>query len=41
MQVTARLLRGCGEHAGDGGIGALQGREPQLGWCVGVLQWID
>ena len=41
MEVTVRLLRGRGEHAGYGGISALQGREPKLGWCVGVLQWID
>ena len=38
MEVTARLPRGRGEHAGYGGIGALQRREPKLGRCVGVLQ---
>src|SRR3954452_8395611 len=41
MEITARLLRGRGEHAGYGGISALQGREPKLGWCVGVFEWIN
>ena len=41
MQVAPRLPRGCGEHAGYGGIGALQRREPKLGRRVGVLQRIN
>src|SRR3712207_6316688 len=41
MEVTARLLRGRGEHAGHGAIGALQGCEPKLGWCVGMLEGIN
>src|SRR3954468_10626844 len=41
MQVALRLPRGCGQHTGYGSISALQGLEPKLAWCVGVLQRID
>src|SRR4051794_5932716 len=41
MEVTVRLLHSRGENAGYGSISALQGREPKLGWCVDVLQWIN
>jgi hypothetical protein len=41
MEVTAHPLRGRGEHAGYGGIGALQGRELKLSWGVGMLQEIN